>query len=118
MTPTANSTHPWKKITKETEHVEKVLREAGFDRVDVYRYNPASIRIRVIDPRFEKLAPEKRDAMVERYLKKLPEATQADIINLFTFAPSDLKADPRQAPSALRELLLNAEFEDPSPSRF
>ena len=28
--------------------------------------------------------------MVEPYLRKLPERTQADIITLFTFAPSEL----------------------------
>jgi hypothetical protein len=103
----------WKKQTDETRGVEKVLRDAGFERVDVYRYNLASIRVRVIDRRFEGLSDEKRDAMVEPHLEGLPERTQADIISLFTFAPSELGASP----STLKELLMNAEFEDPSPSR-
>jgi hypothetical protein len=102
----------WKKHTLETRSVEQVLRDAGFANVEAYRYNSASIRVRVIDPRFEGLAPEKRDATVEPYLEKLPERTQADIISLFTFAPSELQ----QTPQTLRQFLLNTEFEDPSPS--
>jgi hypothetical protein len=107
------SVPPWEsKRTDETRQVEDVLRKAGFARVDAYRYNPASIRVRVIDSRFEGLPPEKKDAMVEPYLEQLPERTQADIVNLFTFAPSELQ----QTPKTFREFLLNMEFEDPSPS--
>jgi hypothetical protein len=81
--------------------------------VDAYRYNSASIRVRVIDSRFKDLTLEKRDAMVEPYLAQLPETTQADIMNLFTFAPSDLT---EHTPKTMKERLLNYEFEDPSPS--
>jgi hypothetical protein len=110
---TNTSAPPWEtKRTAETRQVEGVLRQAGFGTVDAYRYNSASIRVRVIDPRFEGLAHERRDAMVEPHLQQLPERTQADIMNLFTFAPSELQ----QAPKTLREFLLNKEFEDPSPS--
>lgn len=105
--------HAWKaKRTDETRHVEKVLRKAGFKKVDAYRYNSASIRLRVIDPRFEGLSPEQRDGMVEPHLDQLPERTQADIITLFTFAPSELE----QTRKACKESLLNTEFEEPSPS--
>ena len=104
---------PWEaKRTDETRCVEEVLRKAGFAHVDAYRYNSASIRVRVIDSRFEGLSPEKRDAMVEPYLEQLPERTQADIMNLFTFAPPDL----HQAPKSLREFMKNTEFDNPSPS--
>lgn len=100
------------KRTDETRAVEELLRAAGFERVDAYRYNSASIRLRVVDARFEGLPVEERDAMVEPYLEHLPERTQADIISLFTFAPSELE----QTPKTLKEFLLNAEFDDPSPS--
>ncbi|MCR4411061.1 MAG: hypothetical protein NUV77_01400, partial [Thermoguttaceae bacterium] len=111
MTPTAASR--WEaKRTDETRRVEELLREAGFQAVDAYRYNSASIRVRVIDQRFAGLSPEQRDAMVEPHLHKLPERTQADIVSRFTFAPSEL-VDPGKTP---REFLLNTEFEDPSPS--
>jgi hypothetical protein len=62
--------------------------------------------------RFDGLSPEKRDAMVEPYLERLPERTQADIMTLFTFAPSEL----HQSPKSFRELLKNSEFDNPSPS--
>jgi hypothetical protein len=111
MTPT--TARPWEaKRTAETRMVEDVLKKAGFAQADAYRYNSASIRVRVIDPKFDGLPAEKRDAKVEPHLKKLPEQTQADIITLFTFAPSELQ----QGPKSFREFMLNKEFEDPSPS--
>lgn len=109
---TTTSASPWEaKRTSETREVEDVLRKAGFAKVDAYRYNSASIRVRVIDQRFEGLSIDKRDAMIEPYLEQLPERTQADIMNLFTFAPSELQQ------ISLRAIFLNTEFEDPSPSR-
>jgi hypothetical protein len=92
--------------------VEDVLRQAGFEKVDAYRYNSASLRLRVIDSRFEGLSPEERDAMVEPHLERLPERTQADIVNLFTFAPSELQ----QPTKTFRQFFMNTEFDDPSPS--
>lgn len=110
---TDTSLPPWQhKRTDETRQVEQFLLDAGFERVDAYRYNSASIRVRVIDPRFEGRSVEERDAMVEPHLDRLPERTQADIVNLFTFAPSELQ----QTPQTFREFLLNTEFEDPTPS--
>jgi hypothetical protein len=100
------------KRTDETRKVEEILLSAGFQQVDAYRYNSASIRVRVIDSRFAGLPPDQRDAMVEPCLERLPERTQADIMNLFTFAPSELQ----QTSNTFREFLLNTEFEDPSPS--
>lgn len=111
MTPT--TVPRWEtKRTDETRSVEDALRRAGFEKVDAYRYNPASIRVRVIDPRFEGLSTEQRDAMVEPHLEHLPERTQADIMSLLTFAPSELQ----QSPKTFRGFLQNVEFEDPSPS--
>ncbi len=110
---TQTITRPWEaKRTDETRHVEATLKAAGFDKVDAYRYNSASLRVRVVDQRFEGLSTEKRDALVEPILDQLPERTQADIVTLLTFAPSEFQ--PTAKPS--REQLLNAEFEEPSPS--
>jgi stress-induced morphogen len=102
--------HQWKQQTGETRKVEEVLRQA-FQQADAYRYNSASIRVRVVDPRFEGKSPEDRDAMVEKFLETLPENTQADIINLLTLTPKEINNT-----GAFREFLANAEFEDPSPS--
>ena len=104
---------PWEsKRTDETRRIEDHLKQAGFRQVDAYRYNVASIRIRVIDPRFEGLAPELRDAMVEPFLDQLPEKTQVDVTSLFTFAPLEIE----QTPKTFREFLQNMEFDHPSPS--
>src|SRR5665213_1865173 len=95
---------PWKsKKTKETRKVEALLRKE-FPKTDAYRYNSASIRVRIIDDRFEGKSTEKRAAMVEPLLKQLPETTQADIMNLLMLAPSE-------ANSFSRHSLMNAEFE-------
>ena len=95
--------------TPQTRHVEEVLRKV-FPNTDAYRYNSASIRVRVIDPQFEGKTTEERDSMVEPLLKQLPEETQADIINLLTLSPSEMTS------TIHRKSLLNAEFDDPSRS--
>ena len=106
------TTMPWEaKRTAETRMIEDLLGQ-HFKHADAYRYNSASIRIRVIDPRFEGMPREKRDAMVEQYLDTLPPETQRDIVTLFTFAPSELE----RTPTTFREYMLNTEFDDPSPS--
>lgn len=109
---TTATTPPWEaRRTSETRMVEELLGK-HFKQVDSYRYNSASIRVRVIDPRFEGLSREKRDAMVEQHLDALPPETQRDIVTLFTFAPSELE----RTPATFREYILNSEFDDPSPS--
>ena len=103
----------WKsKRTPETSTVEAVLREAGFLHVDAYRFNAASIRVRVIDPRFEGLTDGKRDAMIEPILEELPDQTRSDIISLFTFAPSELEPEADN----YEVEVFNTEFERPSRS--
>jgi hypothetical protein len=104
----SQSTTPrWKKMPNEETHaVEHVLR-TKFPRADAYRYNSASIRVRVIDPRFEGKSHEKRDAMVEPLIDKLPKELQSQIINLLTLTPDEANS---------KQSLANLEFEDPSPS--
>jgi septation ring formation regulator EzrA len=43
------------KRTEETRSVEELLRQ-HFERADSYRYNSASIRVRVVDSRFEAMS--------------------------------------------------------------
>ena len=116
MIDTANQTDQ-KQLTEETRMVEDLLKNAGFARVDAYRYNSASIRLRVIDPRFEGLTNAKRDDLVEPVLEQLPERTQGDILMLYTFAPSELELQvPGASQKSLRHYLQNMEFDDPSES--
>lgn len=98
--------------TDESRMVETELKKAGFDRVDSYRYNSASLRVRIVDAKFENVDREKRDLMVEPVLDKLPEKTQSDIVNLVLLSPSEFE-NPSMS---CREYLLNIEFDDPSPS--
>jgi len=56
------------KRTAETRRVEDALRQV-FPNTDAYRYNSASIRVRVIDDRFKGKSIEERDAMVEPLLE-------------------------------------------------
>jgi stress-induced morphogen len=103
---------PWEaKRTPETRKVEDLLKQ-HFEQADSCRYNSASIRVRVIDSKFEGRSRDERDARVEHYLDQLPEETQRDIVTLFTFAPSELA----QTPTTFREYMLNTEFDHPSPS--
>jgi hypothetical protein len=92
--------------------VEEQLQSFGFERVDAYRYNSASLRVRVIDKRFESMPREDRDSVVEPFIDRLPPSTQADIVTLVLLAPSEL----HEPSVTFRELSLNAEFENPSPS--
>jgi hypothetical protein len=111
MTP--NQVSKWEdKQTSESRMVEEKLREAGFDRVDAYRYNSASLRVRIIDKRFESVARDERDRMVEPFIDQLPASTQSDIVNLVLLAPSEFN----QPEKSLREFMQNIEFENPSRS--
>jgi len=102
---------PWEaKRTDETRLVEDVLRKT-FPNTDAYRYNSASIRIRVVDDRFKGKSIEERDAMVEPLLEQLPEETQADIMNLLTLHNDELGGG-----LSFRAFLANEEFENPSES--
>jgi hypothetical protein len=97
----------WKLMqTDETRGVETRLRE-HFDEVDAYRYNSASIRVRVIDERFRGLTFEQRDDLVEPVLDELAPDTQAEIMTLVLLAPGE------DSPSAQ---IMNLEFEHPSRS--
>lgn len=100
---------PWASLkTEQTDEVEALLRKE-FPGTDAYRYNSASIRVRVIDKRFEGKSDQERDSMVEPFLERLPIEIQADIMNLLTLAPGEEKAP-------LRKSLANLEFEEPSPT--
>jgi stress-induced morphogen len=94
-----------KKKTKETTRIESTLR-SQFPESEAYRYHSASIRVRIIDERFEMKSLVEREAMVRPLIRTLPEATQADILMLLLLTPAERK-----------DSLLNVEFERPSPTR-
>ena len=95
--------------TDETRQVEELL-GGHFQTVNAYRYNSASIRVRVIDERFESKTLAEREAMVMPLVMKLPKRIREDILMLIMLAPRELDAPNVQS-------LTNIEFEQPLTSR-
>lgn len=103
------TTRRWETMkTDESRQVEDVLRKV-FPNTDAYRFNSASIRVRVTDDRFDGKSAEERDAMVEPILEQLPEPIQAQIMNLLTLSP-------KETGGSFKKFLASEEFEDPSSS--
>jgi stress-induced morphogen len=99
----------WERLrTDESRRIEDLLRQ-HFQSADAYRYNSASLRVRVVDPSFKGLSREQRDDCVEPILSKLDESTQADIMNLVLLYPEEVH-------DSFRAHVNNEEFEHPSQS--
>lgn len=72
----------------------------------LYRQNSASIRLRVIDRRFEGMTKSRRHADVWNFLAaRVPGDTLADVSLVLTVPPAELKNS-----------FANFEFEQPTPS--
>jgi|SRR5581483_2511381 len=72
----------------------------------LYRHNPGSIRVRVIDRRFEGMTKSRRHARAWNFLAaRVPEDTMAEISTLLTLPPAELGNS-----------FANFEFQDPIPS--
>ncbi|RMF75817.1 MAG: hypothetical protein D6744_13025 [Planctomycetota bacterium] len=72
----------------------------------LYRQNSASIRLRVIDRRFEGMTKSRRHAYVWDFLaSRVPEDTLSDVSLVLAIPPAELKTS-----------LMNLEFEDPTQS--
>jgi hypothetical protein len=75
-------------------------------RIDLYRRNPVSVRIRIIDPSFAGATRSERSRAVWKYLDALSDDAQADISAVILLTPEETEKS-----------LANLEFEDPTPSR-
>jgi stress-induced morphogen len=61
-------------------------------KASLYRHNPGSIRLRVIDRRFEGMAKSRRHADVWDFLAaRVPEDTMAEVSLVLPVAPAELK---------------------------
>jgi hypothetical protein len=102
--------NPWE--TRSDSDSKKVVAalKKQFSEVQAYRYNSASLRVRVIDRRFAKLTTAERDALVAPHLRSLPEDVQAEILMLLALTPEEAAGDGGD------RYMTNLEFEDPSPS--
>ncbi len=103
--------HVWAdKKTPETDRIEELLRQ-HFPHYPpdhppaAYRYNPASIRVRVVDESFRGKSLPDREDLVLPVLRTLPEETQDDITILLLLAPEEIGRS-----------FMNLEFESPTPS--
>jgi stress-induced morphogen len=75
-------------------------------KIDSYRQNSASIRIRIIDPDFKKMDRARRHDLIWDFLEQLPEDTQSQITILLLLTPEETKKS-----------IANMDFENPIPSR-
>ena len=87
------------------EALRKYEEDHAGARVDVYRQNPASVRIRVVDGSFKGKDKTERHAAVWRYLESLPEEVQSDVSMLVVVTPDETRVSAG-----------NLEFESPVPS--
>jgi hypothetical protein len=101
-----------KKVDKTVKEVRKLLEEKYLPdypkaKIDVYRYNSASIRIRVIDPSFSGLDWIECDTFLWKTIEELSEDTISQITLLMCLTPNEIAKS-----------MMNMEFEDPTPTRF
>jgi len=94
------------KILEEiAEVLESFVKDHPKAKIAIYRQNPASVRVRIIDPVFSKMSRAERNDYGWTYLDRLSEDAQADISLLLLLTPSEVKKD-----------FANMEFEHPVPS--
>lgn len=86
--------------------MEEYLTRSPGAKIQLYRQNSVSIRIRIIDPSFKGLSKGERHDLIWPLIEKLPYELQQDISVLLLLTAEEMK-----------ESLMNIEFEDPSPSR-
>ena len=72
-----------------------------------YRYNSASIRIRIIDPSFQALDRAERHDLIWGLFEDLTDDTVSQITLLVLLTPEEIKTS-----------MANMDFEDPIPSDF
>lgn len=91
------------------DQVAAVLSEFGESHehaeCTVYRYNPAAIRVRIVDSIFQGRSKGERHDYAMRFMRKLPEDVLAQISILLCLEPGETS-------------LLDLEFQDPTRSRF
>ena len=74
-------------------------------QIHIYRQNPVSVRIRIIDPSFANQNKIERSKETWKYLNSLPDDVQSDLSTLILLTPEET-----------RKSFANVEFEDPIPS--
>src|SRR4051812_17110519 len=74
-------------------------------RIEAYRQNSVSIRVRIIDPDFSGVSRAERHDIVWRFLEELPEDVQSQLSLLLLLTPDETQMS-----------IANFEFDHPIPS--
>src|SRR5437016_869967 len=60
-------------------------------RIDTYRQNSVSVRIRILDPGFSKLGAAQRNDLAWQFLSRLPDEVQSEVSVLVLLTPVEAK---------------------------
>ena len=60
-------------------------------RIEVYRQNSVSIRVRIVDPDLDGISRADRHEIVWRFLETLPEQVQSEMSLLLALTPEETK---------------------------
>jgi len=74
-------------------------------KIDLYRQNPVSVRVRIVDPHFAGKSKSERSQEAWKYLDNVPDEAHSDISTLILLTPDELTKS-----------FANMDFEDPIPS--
>lgn len=100
---------PYGQSDEVIEQIRRVLAAYQADhleaRIDIYRQNSVSVRIRIVDPSFTSYAQSGRHDRVWSYLERLPEEVVSEISLLVLLTPEEQEGS-----------LANIVFEEPEPS--
>ncbi len=75
-------------VDNDTRAVERTIGER-FPSIESYRSRYGTVRVRIVDTRFEKKSRVQREKMVLPLIRTLPEEIQADLIMLLLLAPDE-----------------------------
>jgi hypothetical protein len=89
------------------DSLEPYKREHSQAKVDVYRQNSGSVRIRVVDPDFRGISVTDRDQNLWPLVESLPDDVFSQLSLLLLLTPEEAT-----------DSFINREFENPLPSRF
>jgi hypothetical protein len=84
----------------------KYAAEHGDAEIAIYRRNPVSVRIRIIDPDFSRVSKGDRHDRIWQLLEELPESVQSEVSLLLLLTPAETEKS-----------MANLEFDNPVPSR-
>jgi len=91
------------------EEIVTVLRPYEVDhpraKIDLYRQNSVSVRVRIIDPDFAGKSRPERSQAAWAYLDRLTDEAQGDLSRVLLLTPEETQSS-----------FANLEFDDPVPS--